>query len=147
MCIHNRSLPEVFDIGHSLVEDCFLRPQLPDLQLEQADVLHPLVVLDLTLVHNGLLDLDLLIKQCQFIVPPHQLSPENVPLATYLNNKYQSKQTKLEKCLKSININKTTQKQYKIGLADVGWHILLEELMTKEQQMLILNTSNDIINM
>lgn len=78
--IHNASLPEVFHIEHGPVKDCLLSPQLFDLQLEQADVLDPLVVLDLTLVQDGLLDLDLLIKQCQFIVPPHQLSPENVPL-------------------------------------------------------------------
>lgn len=81
-----QTLPEVFHIGDALVQDSPLRPQLLDLHLKQPDVLHPLVVLGLALVQNGLLDLDLLVQQCQLVVPPHQMTSQNVPLANYLRN-------------------------------------------------------------
>lgn len=78
------ALPEVLDVGDGLVEDALLAAQPLDLHLEQADVLHPLGVLQLALVQDGLLDLDLLVEQRQLVVTPHQLRAQDVSLADHL---------------------------------------------------------------
>ena len=77
-------IPQVIDVGDALLQDGLLASELADLQLEDADVLEPLVVLNLALVQCRLLDLDLLVQQCQFVVSSDQLRSEYVAFAYHL---------------------------------------------------------------
>lgn len=61
-------LPQVFCVGYGLVQDALLTLEPLDLQLEQADVFHPLVVVEVPLGQDRLLDPDLLIQQRTLII-------------------------------------------------------------------------------
>lgn len=78
------SVPEVFYIGHTPRQHGLLPPHLLDLQFEYPDVLQPLCVLGLSLVQCGLVDPDLLMKQCQFVIPANELSAKDVPFIDHL---------------------------------------------------------------
>lgn len=52
-----------------------------DLQLQQVDVLQPLVVVEVPPAEDGLLDPDLLIEQSTFIITLQQLFAETIPLS------------------------------------------------------------------
>lgn len=60
--------PQVLCVGYGLVQDGPFTPEAPQLQFEEADVLHPLVVVEVPLAQDGLLDPDLLVQKCPFIV-------------------------------------------------------------------------------
>lgn len=73
-------LPELLHISHTPGKNPLFPAKLLDLQFENSHVLHPLVVLALTLIQHGLLDLDLLIEQSQLIIAPDKLGPQDVSL-------------------------------------------------------------------
>lgn len=45
-------IPQFLCVGYSLVKDALLAPEPFDLQFEQADVFHPLVVVEVTLAQD-----------------------------------------------------------------------------------------------
>ena len=77
-------LPEVIHVGHTLGEGGSLSPHLLHFQLEDTDVFQPLCILNLSYVQSRLLDLDLLIEQCQLIVATDHLSTKNVTFIDHL---------------------------------------------------------------
>ena len=79
-----RCSPEVLDVGDPLLQDGVVTSEFLDLEFEDADVLQPLVVLDLALVQRRLLDLDLLVQQGELIVTSHQLGTQDVSLTDHL---------------------------------------------------------------
>jgi len=54
--------------------------QVSDLEFKQPDILQPLAVLDFSFAQSALQDLNLLIEQCQLIIPTNQLRSQNVTL-------------------------------------------------------------------
>lgn len=79
------TLPELLHVSHTPGKNPLLPTKLPDLQLEDPQVLHPLVVLALAFIQHGLLDLDLLIEQGQLVVAPNKLRPEDISLTDHLD--------------------------------------------------------------
>ena len=75
-----RFLFKVVNLGSLSFDYLQLAGEITDLELEQSDIFQPLLVLNLALAQSRLQNLDLLIKQCQFIVSPDQLGPEDIPL-------------------------------------------------------------------
>lgn len=76
--------PEVIHVGHTLGEGGSLSSHLLHFQLEDTDVFQPLCILNLTYVQSRLLDLNLLIEQCQLIVATDHLSAKYVTFIDYL---------------------------------------------------------------
>jgi hypothetical protein len=79
--------PQILNIGHALLQNGFLTAQFLDFQFQHTDVLQALVILNLSFVEHGLLDLDLLVQQGQLIVSSHQLGSQNVTLTDDLADK------------------------------------------------------------
>lgn len=77
-------LPQLLCVGQSLVKDAFLASEPLDLQLEQADVFDPLLVVKVPLAQDWLLDSDLLIQQCTLVIAMQQLLAQAVPLSDHL---------------------------------------------------------------
>lgn len=77
-------LPQLLRIGQSLVKDALLVSEPLDLQLEQADVFDPLLVVKVPLAQDWLLDSDLLIQQCTLVIAMQQLLAQAVPLSDHL---------------------------------------------------------------
>ena len=73
-------LPEVADLRGLRLHDPQLGLQVGDFELQQPDVFKPLLVLHLTLCQSALEDLDLLVEECELVVPPDELRAEDVPL-------------------------------------------------------------------
>lgn len=86
-----RLLPQVFSAGDSFVQDALLALQSLQLHLEQADVLHPLAVVEVSLAQDGLLDPDFLIQQGPLIVVAEQLFAQTVPLSDDLQTSFRDK--------------------------------------------------------
>ncbi len=66
-------------------------PQSLDLQLEQTDVFHSLVVVEVSFAQDGLLDADLLIEQRTFIITAKQLLAQTVTLSDQLERRFDNK--------------------------------------------------------
>lgn len=84
-------LPQVFCIGYSHVQDILLALEPLDLQLEEADVFHPLVVVEVPLAQDRLLNPDLLIQQRTLIVAVEKLLAQVVPLSDHLERSFINK--------------------------------------------------------
>mmetsp|Transcript_87544 Transcript_87544/g.261119 ORF Transcript_87544/g.261119 Transcript_87544/m.261119 type:complete len:241 (-) Transcript_87544:846-1568(-) len=74
-------LLQVIDVRHGLPLDLQLALQGGGLDEEAAGLLQALLVCDLALLQGVLLDLDLLVKERQLVVPPNELRAKNVALA------------------------------------------------------------------
>jgi len=61
---------EHIDIGHRGLENVQLALEVIQLDLQHADLIQAIAVLDLALGKSALLDLDLLVQQCELVIPP-----------------------------------------------------------------------------
>mmetsp|Transcript_69505 Transcript_69505/g.214844 ORF Transcript_69505/g.214844 Transcript_69505/m.214844 type:complete len:568 (-) Transcript_69505:1040-2743(-) len=71
---------QALDVGDLGLRGCHVVLGLPDLCAQAVDLLHALLVLDLALLQSALLDLYLLIQQCQLLVAAYQLRSKDVAL-------------------------------------------------------------------
>ena len=73
-------LLELVDLRSLCLDNLQFTGQVSDLEFQQPDILQPLTVLDLSFAQSALQDFDLLIEQCQLIIPTNQLRSQNVTL-------------------------------------------------------------------
>lgn len=81
-------ISELPNLGRLAGHNSELALQIPDLVLEQFDVLKTLTVLAFTLLKSGLQDFDLLVQQCQLVVAADQLCAKDISLILDLKERF-----------------------------------------------------------
>lgn len=80
--------PQVLRVGGGAVQNALLPPQPPELQLQEADVLHALVVVEVSFAEDRLLDADLLVQQGALVVAAQQVLAQVVSLSQHLHRRF-----------------------------------------------------------